>query len=388
MGNNWQALRILAEVIEQHADAAPSFPTLYTLNAVAATALGAFHRLHGLDDADELAALLTTARDAAERALVLVDEFDSPVYRVAVEGNLAEVLTYQGDLDAAHTMLHAALELANELGVTAHADRVRASIGAWLVTAGRCEEALTWLDRLIADVGDDGPHSTRIRAHHAAYLAARALGNHELALAHHEIYERLERRRATNQLRAQSAMFVTRIEADAEVERHRATAERDPLTGLGNRRRLAALLQDLVPTAAEGRDPFALAVLDLDEFKSVNDEYGHAIGDAVLVELARFLDRHVDRDTIVRFGGEEIVIVFPGLTAEDAFERCEHLRAALADRAWDSLPADRRLTVSIGVAGAPPYDGAQLLDAADRSLYCAKRAGRNLVYLGAAPHTE
>lgn len=382
MGNNWQALRILDDVLAEHADAAPSFQMLYTLNGVAATALGAFHRLHGLDIDDDPAAYLVTARTAAERARELLEQFDNPLYRVAVEGNLGEALTYQGDLDAASTLLHGALARAAEIGAMAHAARVRASIGAWLVRSGRHADALRSLEELIADVGHDGPHSTRIRAHHTAYLAARALGQHERAIAHHETYERLERLRTTNQLRGQSVMFVTRIEADAEVEHHRATAERDPLTGLGNRRRLTNLLRELVPAAAAAQDSFALAVLDLDEFKSVNDDFGHATGDAVLVELARVLDGSVERDTIVRFGGEEIVIVFPRTTAEEAFERCERLRAELAERTWDSLPPDRRLTVSIGVAAAPPYDGDHLLRAADRSLYCAKRAGRNLVYLG------
>lgn len=385
MGNSWQALRILDGVLTEHADAAPSFQMLYTLNGVAATALGAFHRLHGLDVDDETAAHLVTARTAAERARELLEQFDNPLYRVAVEGNLGEALTYQGELDAASTLLEGARARAVEIGAPAHAARVRASIGAWLVRSGRHDEALRSLDQLIADVGDDGPHSTRVRAHHAAYLAARALGQHDRAIAHHETYERLERLRTTNQLRGQSVMFVSRIEADAEVEHHRATAERDPLTGLGNRRRLTTLLRELVPAAAAAQDAFAIAVLDLDKFKSVNDDFGHATGDAVLVELARVLDHAVDRDTIVRFGGEEIVIVFPRASAQEAFERCEQLRAELADRAWDSLPPDRRLTVSIGVAAAPPYDGDHLLRAADRSLYCAKRAGRNLVHLGASP---
>ncbi len=385
MGNSWQALRVLDDVLAEHADAAPSFQMLYTLNGVAATALGAFHRLHGLDVDDETAAHLVTARTAAERARELLEQFDNPLYRVAVEGNLGEALTYQGELDAASTLLEGARTRAIEIGAPAHAARVRASIGAWLVRSGRHDEALRSLDQLIADIGDDGPHSTRVRAHHAAYLAARALGQHDRAIAHHETYEQLERLRTTNQLRGQSVMFVSRIEADAEVEHHRATAERDPLTGLGNRRRLTTLLRELVPAAAAAQDAFALAVLDLDKFKSINDDFGHTTGDAVLVELARVLDGAVDGDTIVRFGGEEIVIVFPRTSAQEAFAQCEQLRADLADRAWASLPPDRRLTVSIGVAAAPPYDGDHLLRAADRSLYCAKRAGRNLVVLGASP---
>jgi diguanylate cyclase (GGDEF)-like protein len=98
-------------------------------------------------------------------------------------------------------------------------------------------------------------------------------------------------------------------------------------------------------------------VLDLDDFKSVNDDFGHATGDAVLVELARVLDRHVERDTIVRFGGEEIVIVFPAPPPRRRSSGASDCAPSSRARTWDSLPPDRRLTVSIGVAAAPPYDG-------------------------------
>jgi diguanylate cyclase len=379
MGDNWQALRILREVIERHGDCAPSFPMLYTLNGVVATAVGAFHRMRELDHEGEAVDLLITARDAAERAVQLLDEFENPLYRVAVVGNLGEVLIYQGELDTAERQLRTALAAAEHIGAAAHRDRVRASIGAWLIAVDRPEEALTWLERLVADLGEEGPHSTRIRAHHAAYLAARALGRLEDALAHHETYERLERRRTMNQLRSQSEMFVTKSEAQAEVDRHRYSAERDPLTGLGNRRHLSRTLQHLVPPDGPAQ-PFALAMVDVDRFKSINDQLGHSVGDAVLVEVAQvLLDATRDGDVVVRYGGEEILIVMPGASVDDATARCDQLRARIEAHVWRGLPPDRRLTVSIGVAGTPPCDAELVVSAADRAMYAAKRAGRNLV---------
>lgn len=384
MGDNWQALRILGEVIERHGDRAPSFPMLYTLNGVVATAVGAFHRVSELDHEGEAVDLLITARDAAERALQLLDQFENPLYRVAVVGNLGEVLIYQGELDAAERQLRTALAAAERIGATAHRDRVRASIGAWLVASDRPEEALDWLERLVADLGDDGPHSTRIRAHHAAYLAARALGRTDAALAHHETYERLERRRTMNQLRSQSEMFVTKSEAQAEVDRHRYSAERDPLTGLGNRRHLSRTFRHLVP-ADGAAQPFSLAMVDVDHFKSVNDELGHALGDVVLVEVARvMLDEAGELDVVVRYGGEEIVIVMPGASVVEAEHRCERLRARIEAHTWPGIPDGRRLTVSIGVAGAPPCGPDLVVGAADRAMYSAKRAGRNLVRVASA----
>ena len=376
-GDSWQALRILNEAIDRHGDGAPSFPMLYTLNGVVATAIGAYHRMRDVDDGGESIDLLITARDAAERALQLLDEFENPLYRVAVGGNLGEVLTYQGELDAAERQLFDALERAERIGAEAHRDRVRATIGAWLIASGRYVEAFEWLEQLVADLSDDGPHSTRIRAHHSAYLAAQAIGRYDHALANHEVYERLERRRIMNQLRSQSEMFVTKTEAEAEVERHRYRAERDPLTGLGNRRRLNRTLHDL--TFRDGR-PFALAMVDVDHFKSINDELGHGVGDAVLVELAQvILDVADDEDVVVRYGGEEILIVMPATTVEQATARCERLRDRVEDHDWPGLSSERLLTVSVGIAGTPPCDADLVVSAADRAMYTAKHAGRNRV---------
>lgn len=383
MGDSWQALRILSDVLERHGDGAPSFTKLYTLNGVVATALGAFHRMRDLDHGGEAVDLLITARDTAERAMQLLDQFENPLYRVAVVGNLGEVLIYQGELDVAERHLRTALADAERIGAAAHRDRIRASIGAWLVTAGRPTDALDWLERLVADLGDDGPHSTRIRAHHGAYLAARTLGRFEDALAHLQTYELLERRRTLNQLRSQSEMFVTRTEAEAEVERHRYSAERDPLTGLGNRRRLSRALGELAdggPTST-----FALAMVDVDRFKSINDRLGHAVGDSVLVEVAQvLLEGTNDGDVVVRYGGEEMVIVMPATSAEEAAARCERLRARIERHVWPGLPPGHPLTVSIGVSGSPPCDPDVAVSAADRAMYTAKRSGRNQVRVASA----
>lgn len=379
MGDNWQALRILSESLERHGHGAPSFSMLYTLNGIVATAIGAFHRIRELDHGGEAVDLLITARDAAERALQLLDEFDHPLYCVAVNGNLGEVLIYQGELEAAGHKLHTALADAERIGAAAHRDRVRASIGAWLIANGRFDDAAEWLDELVRDLGADGPHSTRIRAHHAAYLAARHLARFDEALRHHESFERLERRRTMNQLRSQSEMFVTRSEAQAEVDRHRYSAERDPLTGLGNRRRLSRALHELAPVDAPARQ-FSLAMVDVDHFKSINDLLGHAVGDAVLVEVAQLLlDETRDDDVVVRYGGEEIVIVMPDATIDEANATSERLRARIEAHDWSRLPSDRPLTVSIGVAASPPIAPELVVSAADHAMYAAKRAGRNLV---------
>ncbi len=378
MGNSWQALRVLNDVMARHGDGPPSFGMLYTLNGIVATAIGAFHRVRDLDDG-EAVDLLITARDAAERAVPMLDQFANQLYRAALTGNLGEILIYQGELDAADRHLRGALAWAEEIDATAHRDRIRASIGAWLLASGQADEALEWLEQLVDDLDEDGTHSTRVRAHHTAHLAARELGWYDRALDHLTEYERLERQRTTSQLRSASELFVTRTEAEAEAERHRYSAERDPLTGLANRRRLNRVLAELNATADEPA-PYALAMVDVDHFKSVNDELGHAVGDSVLVELAQILlDGVGDDDVVVRYGGEEIVIVFPGAGADTAAFRCERLRSVIEQHVWADLPAGRRLTVSMGIASTPHTGPERVVGAADRAMYAAKRGGRNQV---------
>ena len=378
MGDSWQALRVLNDVMARHGDGPPSFGMLYTLNGIVATAIGAFHRVRDIDYS-EAVDLLITARDAAERAVPMLDRFANQLYRAALTGNLGEILIYQGELDAADRHLRGALAWAEEIDAAAHRDRIRATIGAWMLASGQADEALEWLEQLVDDLDEDGTHSTRVRAHHTAHLAARELGWYDRALDHLTEYERLERQRTTSQLRSASELFVTRTEAEAEAERHRYSAERDPLTGLANRRRLNRVLTDLNPTADEPT-PYALAMVDVDHFKSINDELGHAVGDSVLVELAQILlDGVGEHDVVVRYGGEEIVIVFPGAGADTAAFRCERLRSVIEQHEWADLPAGRSLTVSMGIASTPHTAPERVVGAADRAMYAAKRSGRNQV---------
>lgn len=170
-------------------------------------------------------------------------------------------------------------------------------------------------------------------------------------------------------------VFVTcglRGRLDATVDDLRRQAGTDALTGLHNRAGLRDALARLEPV--EG----ALLLVDLDHFKRVNDEYGHHTGDEVLVWFARLLSVHAGPvDLVARHGGEEFVLYLPGPSPRDAVcEQAEELRARMerTSRAR-GLP----LTISIGVAFGSRHDLPGLLRAADRELYAAKHAGRNVV---------
>jgi diguanylate cyclase (GGDEF)-like protein/PAS domain S-box-containing protein len=165
----------------------------------------------------------------------------------------------------------------------------------------------------------------------------------------------------------------------------RDLAMRDGLTGLYNRREMGRILRELRERNEHSGDSMALILFDVDHFKSVNDTYGHQVGDDVLRWIGRLAtELAAPTDSAARYGGEEFAIIMPDSTPEVAYRTAESLRTTL-----ERLPFafegddDKRvlvpITISLGVAGLP--DDAQteeaLIEAADRALYRAKREGRN-----------
>jgi diguanylate cyclase (GGDEF)-like protein len=168
------------------------------------------------------------------------------------------------------------------------------------------------------------------------------------------------------------------VESD-RTYRRRSTL--DPLTGLFNRNALEQRLAELdgQPCNPEEGLSHALLLCDLDHFKRVNDQLGHAAGDAVLQEVAYTMRAALRAgDSIYRVGGEEILVILPGAGHEKAIEIAERLRNAVRER----RPVGVVVTVSIGVAVAEPdvVDSDDLVARADAALYAAKAGGRNLVY--------
>ena len=196
--------------------------------------------------------------------------------------------------------------------------------------------------------------------------------------------------------RAQLEAVRRRLQRETEqlgVERRRLTeaVRTDPLTGVGNRRRLMATLAELRDGPA---GPVSMLMLDVDRFKSVNDDHGHEHGDAVLIWLSDVLvDEARSGEMVCRLGGDEFVVVLPGIGADDAVLIAESIRTRLATRVWstarrndagnDASAGDRAssgVTVSIGVASGWAADAVSLTADADEALLVAKRDGRNCVH--------
>ena len=161
------------------------------------------------------------------------------------------------------------------------------------------------------------------------------------------------------------------------LERMQQMAVTDGLTELANRRSFDRSLDRELTRAARTDGRLSVVLLDLDHFKSLNDTYGHVVGDNVLRQVAQAL-RECGReyDTIARYGGEEFAAVLPGCSSALALQVAERLRGAV-----EGAPTDVPITASCGVA-TYPYDGIDangLLSAADQALYAGKRSGRNTV---------
>ena len=191
-------------------------------------------------------------------------------------------------------------------------------------------------------------------------------------------YTELERGIA-DLLTAQVAIALQNADLHARVAE---SALRDPLTGLLNRRFFDEAVEAAMANARRAGTDLSLIVLDLDRFSAVNNEYGHAVGDTVLRRVARAIRGAVrDGDIVVRYGGEEFVVIAPGSDGDGAVAAAERIRDAVAASGAETV--DGRLvplTISAGVAClVDETDGRGLFRAADSALLAAKRAGRDRV---------
>jgi diguanylate cyclase (GGDEF)-like protein len=369
-----------------------------------------------------------TAHDLADRLKVLLEltiDSGEPWEEAVSRNDLACYLQQIGDLDGAEREIDRALAVAESITtgnsfVLAVVHSTRADIR---LLAGRAEEALADAERSIAlltEKGDPNPYvlGATVRAAVHARMAlgqlddARQLGEgaltrlgdrvpqtrslilSTLATALHEAgrfaeaYDALARaaeleRQAFRELaelqlsleRATLEISAARRERDAL----RDQAERDWLTGLGNRRYLARKLGRLTHDPQPG--PVSLAVVDLDDFKSINDRFGHTTGDQVLVRVAGLLG-HVLRasDVIVRSGGEEFIVLMPLTDAQAAKACCERLRKAIREEPWEAIAEGLTVTTSVGIASTTdPGRLEALVKLADQRLYEAKHGGRDRV---------
>lgn len=161
-------------------------------------------------------------------------------------------------------------------------------------------------------------------------------------------------------------------------------AHHDELTELLNRRAGLQRLDEEVKRCDRYGGTFSIAMYDLDDFKTINDQYGHGIGDSVLQQTTALVNQVLrDTDLQIRLGGEEFLVIMPGVDADEALRGMERVRKAVAHASF----TEHRLTVTLssGIASYVEASGTRLLDRADKAMYQAKQAGRNRVVIVSSP---
>lgn len=244
----------------------------------------------------------------------------------------------------------------------------------------RLDGAVAMVDRSADDAADYG----RSLSASAKAIDAQKLSNDAVQALLDVTRQMIDRTETAEQRLRSTNTELRALQRDLSVAQE--SAERDPLTGLLNRRALEQALTRAVDTARKADAALSVAFCDIDHFKRLNDVHGHAVGDRVLRLVGDCLSEDADDRTFVgRQGGEEFVVLFEGLPVIEAAARIDAIRDALSKRMLrsrsDGMPIGR-ISFSAGVAALSGDEaGEDLLHRADLALYRAKEGGRNQVVI-------
>jgi len=285
----------------------------------------------------------------------------------------AESLLEQGELEAALPLLERSLGLADEHAFEGLQAAAHACLSQYWKAKGVYERALEHHERFhVATLANE--RATAAREREGQQLLA------ELAVA------RVEARAAQREREVLSAQYARLASAHEDLIGRAAQLEidasSDALTGLANRRMFDQRLTLALRHARESGQPCSVLLIDADHFKAVNDAFGHATGDRILVDLSALFRRHLrDSDLAARLGGEEFAVLLSGADLNSAAHVAEMLRSAIEAVDWSQVAPGLRVTASFGVACSSEAVGttSDLIARADQRLYAAKSLGRNRV---------
>ncbi|MVA56485.1 tetratricopeptide repeat-containing diguanylate cyclase [Agrobacterium vitis] len=343
---------------------------------------------------------ISSAIDVTKQALSLAQLLkDAWAERLCI-ANLAEYFNAVENFSAAEMLLERYRDIPGDDYVRGEGHYL-VTLGSTLVSLKRYEEALVPLEQAHLLAGENFNLETLMHACLSLSKAHEYLEAFESALDFHKKYhklhqqftaERIQQNARMAEIRYETkklkAMLDTEAERSAEIARSlealqqqtnvlTEAANTDPLTGLSNRRHLETIISDVNTQGAS----YALAILDVDHFKTINDTFSHIIGDRVLVQIGALVKIVVrETDLAVRFGGEEFVILMTDLTLAHAERVSERLRMTITNFDWSEIADGLNVSVSIGVAMSDDaVDAEAVLQLADRRLYWAKQTGRNKV---------
>ena len=326
--------------------------------------------------------------------------------------NLAEALGRQGDYALALSLLGWVLEHTQLSGIKEPLIHCWLNMAVIYLRQNDHSRALEVLAQALTQTQELGAKDLELQVHQCLVETYKATEEFAQALEHYEAYYRLEgavrAESAERRLRGLSlSRDLEKTKAEAEIQRLRnaelaralealeqANHEKsalvqalelqviqDPLTKLYNRRYLEDTLAKEYAQSQQTGKPLAVAIVDVDDFKRINDQFSHQTGDVVLQKVGELMGQNARlTDIVARYGGEEFVLVLPRTGLETASGVCERLRAAIETHEWSSIHPNLRVTISLGLASdntLPNHE--KLLDAADTKLYEAKRGGKNRI---------
>ncbi|MBL8515793.1 MAG: GGDEF domain-containing protein [Betaproteobacteria bacterium] len=281
--------------------------------------------------------------------------------------HLGKLHILRGAFLQARDCLDQSMQLASGVNVQHLIAKAHEGLAEWCEARGDYREALAQY-RHFMEI-----HEVMLRRELDATARARAIWVQ---------YQQARRDADAYRMRAER-LSARNAELAAAADRHQRDALYDALTGLANRRHLDARLAELVAEMRDG-ETLALALIDVDAFKHINDTFTHTLGDAVLKAVAEGL-REACRgaDLPARFGGDEFVLVLPGTSVDGARQMLERLRVRMDTRDWSTLDPALAVTLSIGVTELRAGDSVEsIVRRADEALYAAKKQGRNRVLTG------
>lgn len=352
-----------------------------------------------LGKSEEGRRMLVRALELTEQALdIAIETGDRWAARICL-GNNADYYSHLGEHEKALECMDR-YQLFQENSYVRDRQQYLYTLGQIYINYGKFADARSLLLEAMDLIGEGGSFDSYIQIYFYLSQAHEGLGQFDLALEAHKKYHQayLQNSAERTQQRARLAEIyyeTKRLKEVAETETKRAeTLEAsyqklqeqtdilasavyvDTLTGLYNRKYLDSRFKEL---ASEKR-PYSIAMLDVDHFKSVNDNFSHMIGDQVLSAIGTILRGQLRiTDQAIRFGGEEFVVLLAG-APRGAADVCERLRLAVEQWDWSEICNGLRVTISIGVAGTLSANSPnEILAIADQNLYAAKKSGRNRV---------
>jgi diguanylate cyclase (GGDEF)-like protein len=384
------------------------------LNNLADNAPDAVEKLRESGRFEEADAFVDRSIGYARAALARAADGKHNYREALVRGNLGLLLAIAGDFEEAAAHLGRSLALAEAHGFANLALATAHYMARADLLRGDLAQGIPRLRHVLERATANGEKPIIAEVNLQLSEAYQKSGDASLALAHYRAFHEAEKSFNTMVAQTRSRMLSNmfeleaskieaeraRLEADAlrsrsagleaeklalqvkadELNRH---AHQDALTGLWNRRHIESRLPALFGRQRPGRPPLCIALGDLDAFKSINDRFGHPVGDQVLVRTARILLGCARQsDIVARFGGEEFLIAFVDIDAAAATAAAERMRAGIEGYDWGQVCPGLRVTISIGLTSGAGADFPGAIQAADTLLYKAKNGGRNRVETG------